>query len=731
MKRIISMLAVLMILVASCKKDTKEQTPQKPPAGELPREVTTKIITLLFPANTPVEAASCSVYSQSFTSYAEKDGSYKIAYEQGFPNIAWVFDKNKNVILAGFITDSAKTISVASTAEVLLYFGLGTTFQPAEVINKYIAGNNTIPGMTAWKAQLEDIFKKDPQMLNKHLFAEALQAKVAEVLAAGTTTERKPADVTVDANDIRSGLQIAENGLNSYIITNSIRRRSYAYLYKMNYKDVNGQSHTVNSSIGGSITSLSETKLSPTTAIRDYKGVLQDWAAGNGEKFAVTTSSPIDVPLEDNESIANFKVRVIGPGKPVSMPMTTYERERWWNVTLQTALFDFLLPAVLDVMGHKEFLNNINAPGNKLEGLEDMVKKTGDLIAVIPTVSDALEAGDYSTLVSDVFYTIANGKLSGKTDDFIKSIYYAMGNYVMKAGSNYYEDPSAFDDRAENLVKILEVVDIGMKAIDYGRIAKAIIQSKTVEEWDLKASEVKITLAPGEFTIGKGASQKLTAYIKTSLGTDPPGIEYEWKSSGKYGSLSDDRGHTGNSFSSSLPDVVYQVRNEDFGDGEHKETITVTVYTKKGQERSKMGSSSSVATISKNETVVAPAITHVNIQPTGKDSKGNQLYSASNAYWTASIKPRSGAKSYTMRVIKNGQKMNPTKVTPNPSDTAWAFRGQIGTGPIYGTDCTRSGLFGMFDLDESQMLKEKARQEALIGCWQGLGFTGVEFTIEY
>src|SRR5690606_590875 len=159
-----------------------------------------------------------------------------------------------------------------------------------------------------------------------------------------------------------------------------------------------------NSNISGSVTSLSETKISPTTAIRDYKGVLQDWAAGNGQNFAATVSSPIDVPLEDNEAMANFKVRVVGPGMPVNISMTTFERERWWNVTLQTALCDFLLPAVLDVIGHKEFLNNVNAPGNKLEGLEDMVKKTGDLIAVIPTLSDALEAGNYSTLIKDVFY---------------------------------------------------------------------------------------------------------------------------------------------------------------------------------------------------------------------------------------------------------------------------------------------------------------------------------------
>lgn len=732
MKRFVILLSVLVFLAASCKKDVNnkpsENPPPESPAGILPKEVTVKNITLVFPANINMDVASCSIYSQSFISYPEEDGGFNVAYEKGFPNIAWVFDKNKNIILAGFITDTSKTISVGSTAEVLLYFGLGTTFQPLEVIQKYIAGTNTIPGMAEWKARLENIFIADPQMLNKHLFADALKETVAKVLKAGTTTERKPADVTVDANDIRSGLQIAENGFSSYTITNTIRRRSYAYLYKMNYTDKDGKSHTVNSEVSGSVASLSETKISPTTAIRDYKGVLQDWAAGNGEKFAATVSSPIDVPLEDNESMANFKVRVVGPGMPVSKSMTTYERERWWNATLQTALFDFLLPAVLDVIGHKEFLNNVNAPGNKLEGLEDMVKKTGDLIAVIPTLSDALEAGNYSTLISDVFYTIVNGKMSNKTDEWIKAIYYAMGNYVMKAGSNYYADPSAFDDRVENLVKILEMVDIGMKAIDYGRIAKAIVQSKTLEEWDLKAREVQINLDPPSFSIGKGGTQNLTAYIKTSLGAEPPVIEYEWVTTGKYGYLTDERGHQGNSFSSSLNTVTYHENDTSTGEGDKTDSVKVNVYVKKGTDRTKIGSSASIAKIAKQQVFNVGVVTYINISPR-TPVNGEPRYYAGNPSWHATIPAVAGAKSYDVRTIINGEKGPVNHKTVTGDETTFGISGLIGTAG--GTNCDRAGLFLKDGLNQKQMEEEKARQEALISCWQSKGITGAEIIVYF
>ena len=60
-----------------------------------------------------------------------------------------------------------------------------------------------------WKGEVEAMFKADPQMLQKGSFAEALKTKVTEIIKSGTIP-RKPADITVDANDIRSGIYLAE-----------------------------------------------------------------------------------------------------------------------------------------------------------------------------------------------------------------------------------------------------------------------------------------------------------------------------------------------------------------------------------------------------------------------------------------------------------------------------------------------------------------------------------------
>ncbi len=722
---------LLVSLLAACKKEI-DSTPTRGPKPPLPDGITTREMKISLPPEVNIDPATCNIFSQSFYAKRIDSGGFKVPYTAGKPNVAWVFDKDENAILAGFVTDSSNTISVATTAEVLLYIGTGATYQPNEVMAKFINGIGSVPGVAEWKTELEGIFKSDPLMLKKGLFIEPLKTRVTAFINSGVI-KRKPADITVDANDIRSGLQLADSGLNNFIIKNSIRRRAQAFVYKMSYTDMQDKTVTVNNTISGSLTALSSTRLPQPGGIRDFKGVLQDWASGKGIDFFTVTSPQIEIPLEDNEKSAKFKVRVIGPGKPVSIPMTSDERGRWWNLSVQTALLDYLLPAFTDVVGHKDLAKKMNDKldiGDNQKSLVKLIEKTSDLIAAIPAASDAIEAGDFDKVIPDVFYAIVNSSMGNAADEWIKALYESVADYVEANVSDFYKDPSFIEDRLENLMAILGIVDMGLKAVDYARITKAILQSNTIEEWDLLAREVQINISPVEFSVGTGGEQKLTAHIKTDLGAGNPVIEYQWETSGKYGHLKDDRGHEGTSFSSSLDNVSYLATATYPGSGEHKDTIKVTVYLKQGQTKSKIGEAKSVGTLTNKEVVVVNVATHVNVAPSRVDMNGNQLYKASNPTWDASITPRPGAKSYTMRVIKNGEKLSPVTKTPSPSDTIWRYPGgNIGT--ANGTDCSRSGMFAKIDLNAAQAAEERTRQEALIACWIGLGITAVEFTIEY
>lgn len=721
MKKIVLVLfsLIFIFLFSACKKNHDKEI-QPPKGPELPAGVTSKDVQIILPENSSVDLASCRVFSLSFQSPIDEKGNAKAAFNTGYPNIAYVFDKNKNVILAGFITDSSNTVSVASTAEVLLYFGMGTTFQPYEIMGKFINGIGKVPGVAEWKTQVEAMFKNDPMMLQKGLFVDALKTKVATIIKTGTIP-RKPADITVEASDIRSGLQLSENGFNSFIITNNIRRRSYAFLYKMNYTDLNNTKVTVNNVIKDKVTSLSITKISATGAIRDYKGVMQDWAAGKGMDFAATTNGPIEIPFEDNELEANFKVRVIGPGKPVLAPMTSFERERWWNVSLQTALFDYLLPAVLDAIGHKEILDKMNSRlsvGNNLENLEALVKKTSDLIAAIPAATDALETGDYGKVATEVFFAITNSRAGNAASEWLKFLYNNVADYVEKNASEYYKDPSVLDDRLENLVSILEVIDMGMKGVDYARITKAILQSNTIEEWDLKAKEVQLNLTPKEFSIGPLDQKKITAFIKTTLG-DNVVVEYEWTTTGKYGYLWDDRGHKGTSFSSSLKEAYYlcNAAGSALSGGKHSDTIKVTAYLKSGQTRTKIASGTSVANVGKD--IFYLGWTRNN----GISLLTDGTYNAGPPSFSAQFDAKENAKGYTIVMIgKGGNELDPRTIFPYYGPLIRTENGKVKIGLVIGR---LSYITGM---NEEQMEKAKADREKMLDEYPGNGF---KVTVNY
>lgn len=730
MKKLSSVILLLLFvsLFTACKKETDKQTvppPEPPPPGlTLPKGVSSKDITITLPANTPVDLATCEVFSLSLRSAVNKEGKSNLAFNKSNPNIAYVFDKNDNLIVAGFITDSTTTISIGSTAEVLLYYGIGVTFQPYEIMEKFINGFGKVPGVAEWKTELEGMFKNDPLMLQKGLYANALKTKVEAIIKTGVIL-RRPADITVDANDTRSGLQLAEKGFNQFTITNTSRRRSQAFIYKMNYKNLDGNLHVIHDKISGTMTSISDLKISPTGAIRDFKGVLQDWVAGKGPQFAATTNGPVEIPLEDNEIEANFKVRVVGPGKHVSTPFTTYETERFKNLALQTVAFDYLIPVLLDAVGHKEMLGDINAKldiGKKFGSMEAFLKKTSVLIASIPAAADAMEEGNYGKAFTETMFGIINGKAGSAADELIQILY---DNVIIavkeKGGENLEDRAEAFSKRGQKLLKVLQVIDMGMKAVDYSRMTAHILSSNSLEEWDLKAKEVQLNLSPKDFTIGILEQKLLTAQIKTALGTDVPVIEYQWETTGKYGYLWDDRGHKGKAFSSSIKEAFYlcNARESEIESGkEYSDTIKVTAYLKVGQTSSKIGSSLSIARISRD--VFSLGWTpNVNITKiTAPD--GKVTYNSANPYFTTEFAERKNAKYYSIGIIrKDGTKATATNYLPSQLTIENGIvKYRLGIG----------GLNAKIGMSESDMLVEKARQEKMLNDYVG---NGIEVTVKY
>lgn len=169
-----------ILFFTSFKKNNRAATANKESLS-LPA---TKEISIILPANNLVDLEGCHVLSLSVESGVDKKGRCIAAFNTGSTAIAYLFDKNNNVVMAGFLTDSTNTLSVSTTADVLIYTSIGKVFQANEIMEKFITGINNFPGMAEWKTELEALFIQDPLMLQKGLFERSLQNKVAEIIKA-------------------------------------------------------------------------------------------------------------------------------------------------------------------------------------------------------------------------------------------------------------------------------------------------------------------------------------------------------------------------------------------------------------------------------------------------------------------------------------------------------------------------------------------------------------------
>ncbi len=246
MKQLLCYSFFLVMLIASCKK-----TVQEDPSNGNPADTTTVTPTgvikihIEVPGGSTFSPAGCTAFSSLQSADVDEKGDANAYAYKDKATLVWVFDKDGNPVLAGFISDSSTVISPATTAKVLLYFGLRLHFLPGGAAAAYINSVDKIPDAVAWEQKFEDIFKTDPMTLSTGTFQDDLKDALKKLRDRNTVdiNPEKAANLTVDKNDVRSGLQIIDDELSKFSITNNYHRRTYGYLYKMSYKDLNNNLH--------------------------------------------------------------------------------------------------------------------------------------------------------------------------------------------------------------------------------------------------------------------------------------------------------------------------------------------------------------------------------------------------------------------------------------------------------------------------------------------------------
>lgn len=595
---------LISVLYLACKKDIKED---KEPEVIVPSNFDMKEIEIIVPASSAFKPAGSKVFSFGTEQTVDASGKAKVAFQKGSSTIAYVFDNNKKLMLAGFITDSAKVISPASTAKVLLYLGYNIPLQP-DTLSVYFLNNiDKLPGAKDWGKEFETLFLADPLTLSNKSFVAPLRARMALMIdqTPAIDIRSKVADIQVDANDIKSGLQVSDDGLSKFKITNNYRRRAYAFLYKMSYKDMTGSPHDIKNKIETSTKADKDMQVDPVSAINGFFSEIGKNIEGKGlESFSVT-SGPFPLELEDNESEAIYKLRVVGPGNMGKPGLTDAEKSKLTRLEMETFLYDLIIPAVGMI---------VSAPDKPVNG-------------VAPSVNRDLKADALLTLLKsmpDVLTEVSNGNYKEALKKLLLNVYNDGTGVLMKELFMIALDKESvtggvstfFNERFENLLFILSMTDAALGASDLIRITAHALSSSVMEEWEMKARSGQVKLLPERSVVVTFQQQKLTAEIKNLTQT----AYYEWSTSGKYGKLTDTKGHTDQlSFSSPDKDVFYvsKVSDATLSDGDNLEYIYVTAFA----GGVKVGTDTAVINVKKDKYEMKPS----GVTVSGKDGSRHEV----------------------------------------------------------------------------------------------------------
>lgn len=546
-----------LMLIVSCQEDPEPTNPTNPPIPEGNFEVKDLQVNLPQGSSYNFEGSELLSFGESFP--VGPDGKTKTVSTPGVASIVYLFDKADKPILAGFITDQISEISPKSTANVLLSYAVGLNLREPGFLKLFLEQIDGLPEAVAWQEQFTELWKSDPQVLNKGTYTSELREVMAKLVPEPKVIDirAKVSDISVDEGDFKSGLQIFEDGLGQFSVNNQYRRRAHAFLYKMSYKDMQDKSHQILSEIGPTTDADKDFAVSPTSAITSVTGVLGSAIEGKQSDFAMVKSGPIKLDLLEIESEASYKIHIVGPGRPQPLPITAAEISKYQRLEIETFVLDFFFPLFMEVFGYKDNLKGGGIDSNS-GPVEKFIESTEVFLKATPEVYEMIKGGNYFRASEKTFELFIVGTLDSKLEELSMSAFEVLKDKATKGGFKVGNlSTGDVEKKIGRIATILKVINAAMLAGDFIIIGDNIENSRQLENWTIKARSAKVTLSPKESTVRSRGSKVIEAEIKNLEEGGDTHPFFVWKTSGEFGYIQDTKGNKGESFESSDAKITY------------------------------------------------------------------------------------------------------------------------------------------------------------------------------
>ena len=559
--------------------------PNDPNDPEAPNEPFEMVdVQAILPEGSSIDLSTTSILSLGSASALAVSGQGEIPLNPGTVEMAYLLDAEDNVLLAGFVSDDRKEISVATTVEVMLYFGLDYYLLADNAKQVFLNAVGQIPNYNDLVSDVEALFVDNPLMYSEGTYLTILNQIIDEV---STSKRDNRLEKRIFLDDVlqKSGITFSQIDAASINLQNSLPRRSRILVYKKSFydKDVNlteipnyrENEPLVNLEFEPSGNAIGEFQIGNSLSVINANAA----AIEN-----ITESGPINLPTNPpSEFAVEYEVVVIGSGKTLGVVRDFSDREReiYGDINVETYILDYFLPTLLDIGGNKSLFQGLNENGQQ---------------AILNAVTPILE--QYPSVLEDVrnnaFKDASEAWLPELYDDIrlsddLRSLLgtiYSLLSTNGNAPNTFIQSQELAETGLPRTERILEVIYQNIDLKRKTNTGQLRTDSRTLEQWQPFSIEADVGIIAADTEVCLGTATELTANVFTLGDPEVETFELHWSSSNNFGGRIQDINGDPNNFGTEIVteertvSYISTALESELGDGENIETITLTVMAR-------------------------------------------------------------------------------------------------------------------------------------------------------
>src|SRR5690606_16805507 len=124
-------------------------------------------VQILLPDASQVELSTSTLVSLGMDSPVDTDAKGSIPLNNGKVEVGYLLDADNRVLLAGLISGERKEISVETTAELMVYYGLSYHLLPESAKSAFLKSIGQTPGFSNFVEEVQTLFENNPLLYSE------------------------------------------------------------------------------------------------------------------------------------------------------------------------------------------------------------------------------------------------------------------------------------------------------------------------------------------------------------------------------------------------------------------------------------------------------------------------------------------------------------------------------------------------------------------------------------